>query len=125
MCNILFARELAKRLGTRSTICSSAIHPGDIVTEISKNMGKFLAFGHRYVIGPMLIKLEQGAWTQAYAAVHPDMEGVTGRLLWRVDETIPFEEKPFQRLEPDCQSRLWEICLDICSATEAEKAILP
>jgi NAD(P)-dependent dehydrogenase (short-subunit alcohol dehydrogenase family) len=77
LANILFARELARRLsGTRRT--ASALHPGVIHTELSRHMPGIsgLAFA---IAAPLGLKtIAQGAATQTFLAVHPSAGGASG-----------------------------------------------
>ena len=86
LCNILFARELAKRVEGKK-IYVNAIHPGYVHTDLQRNIYDswnpvyaFLArLGHRlFALSPV-----QGAMTQLYVATHPDIEakGIVGRYF--------------------------------------------
>ncbi|MCB1153974.1 SDR family oxidoreductase, partial [bacterium] len=76
--NILFTRELARRLeGTGVT--AYAIHPGGVATGIGgpKNIGIAGVF---FVLAkPFMDSIEDGAKTTLYCATSPDLEGVSGR----------------------------------------------
>uniref|UniRef100_A0A1B0GM47 Short-chain dehydrogenase n=1 Tax=Phlebotomus papatasi TaxID=29031 RepID=A0A1B0GM47_PHLPP len=80
LANILFTRELAKRLeGTRVTV--NALHPGAVNTELMRHIPKFLTF-----IGRPFLKLffktpRSGAQTQIRLAVDPVLEDVTGKYF--------------------------------------------
>jgi NAD(P)-dependent dehydrogenase (short-subunit alcohol dehydrogenase family) len=66
-CNILFTRELAKRLeGTGITV--NAVHPGGVRTEIAeKNANWYTKLGW-IVMKPFFITVEQGAETSIHLA---------------------------------------------------------
>ncbi|KAK2586743.1 hypothetical protein KPH14_011775 [Odynerus spinipes] len=81
LANILFTRELAKRLeGTKITV--NAVHPGIVDTEITRHMKFFNSFLSKIIIKPFLwpfIKSpKQGAQTVLYAALDPSLDNVTG-----------------------------------------------
>jgi WW domain-containing oxidoreductase len=80
LCNILFAKELAKRLrGSGKTV--NALHPGVIATELGRHMPAFMR-GVLAVAHPLFLKtVPQGAATQCYLATHPSLEGVTGEYF--------------------------------------------
>ena len=77
LANLLFARQLAKRLaGTGKT--ANAIHPGVIRTELGRHMNVLLR-GTMAATGWIWLKsIPEGAATQCYVATHPKAEGVTG-----------------------------------------------
>ncbi|EDW89216.1 retinol dehydrogenase 12 [Drosophila yakuba] len=84
LANILFTRELAKRLeGTKVTV--NALHPGVVNTELFRNT-PFLGsrFG-KFIIAPLIwifIKTARnGAQTTLYTALDPSLENVSGRYF--------------------------------------------
>lgn len=77
LCNILFAKELARRFeGTDRT--ANAIHPGVIQTNLARHMNPLVKAG--FALGnPLFLKSPpEGAATQTYVAVHPDAASVSG-----------------------------------------------
>jgi NAD(P)-dependent dehydrogenase (short-subunit alcohol dehydrogenase family) len=77
--NILFTRELARRLeGTRVT--ANAMHPGFVRSGFGQNnpgfLGKFIKLGQVFARTP-----ERGAQTLVYLATSPEVEGVSGRYF--------------------------------------------
>jgi NAD(P)-dependent dehydrogenase (short-subunit alcohol dehydrogenase family) len=76
LCNILFTRELARRLaGTGVT--ANSFHPGFVATRFGDQSGGLISLGvrigKRFALSP-----EEGAETLIYLASSPDVEGVTG-----------------------------------------------
>ncbi len=80
LANILFAKELAKRLaGTGKT--ANALHPGVINTNLGRNMSGFER-GALAVVAPVFLKtIPQGAATECYVATNPKIAGVTGEYF--------------------------------------------
>lgn len=82
LANLLFARELNHQFaGTSKT--ANAIHPGVIRTELVRHfINPVIQIGAK--VGEWLLfkSLAQGAATQCYAAVHPDMAEVGGEYLY-------------------------------------------
>ena len=80
LANHLFAVELAKRFeGTRKT--ANSLHPGVIHTNLARSMNPLVrvALG---IGGPLVLKsIPEGAATQTYLAVHPDVGGVSGKYF--------------------------------------------
>ncbi|XP_030388358.1 retinol dehydrogenase 12-like isoform X2 [Scaptodrosophila lebanonensis] len=84
LANILFTRELAKRLeGTSVTV--NALHPGVVDTEIFRHMGFFSNFFANLIFRPLFwpfIKTaKNGAQTTLYAALDPDLAETTGKYF--------------------------------------------
>jgi len=77
--NILFTRELARRLeGTGVT--ANAMHPGFVRSGFGQNnpgfLGKFIKLGQAFARTP-----ERGARTLVYLATSPEVEGVSGKYF--------------------------------------------
>ena len=81
MCNILFTRELAKRLKDDG-ITVNAVHPGGVNTHFGDNNKVWYSF-----IGKMikwfLLSPEKGADTQVWLAVAPEVDGITGGYYYK------------------------------------------
>ena len=76
-CNILFTKELAKRL-QKDGITVNAVHPGGVRTEIAeKNANWYTKLGW-IIMKPFMITVEKGAATSIYLASSPDVSGKTG-----------------------------------------------
>ncbi len=77
MANILFAKELGKKLGgTKKT--ANAVHPGVIKTNLGRHMNPFARVALT-VAGPLAMKsIPEGAATQTYVAANPGAAGITG-----------------------------------------------
>ncbi len=73
LCNVLYAKELARRLaGTKVTTYS--LHPGGVASDIwSRRLGVFA-----FLLRPFLITNEKGARTQVRCATDPALAGETG-----------------------------------------------
>lgn len=87
LANILFTRELARRLvGTGVT--ANALHPGVVSTGFAANNG-FWGKLLRKVMDIGSISVEQGAQTTIYLAVSPQVEGVSGKYFYKQKEVQP------------------------------------
>ncbi|HYQ81841.1 MAG TPA: SDR family oxidoreductase, partial [Anaeromyxobacteraceae bacterium] len=104
MANLLFAKELARRLaGTGKT--ANAVHPGVIKTNLSRHMNPVVqaAFG---LVGPLVLKtVEQGAATEAYVATHPTLATTSG--LYFADCNVARPRRDAE--DPALAARLWEV----------------
>jgi WW domain-containing oxidoreductase len=77
LANVLTARALSQRLQDTS-VTVNALHPGIIRTNLGRDAGGFL-IKLMSVFAVFLEKnVPQGAATQCYLAVHPDLNGITG-----------------------------------------------
>jgi NAD(P)-dependent dehydrogenase (short-subunit alcohol dehydrogenase family) len=87
LCDILFTRELARRLaGTGVT--ANCDHPGFVATRFGDESGGLLALGTA-VAKHFAITAEQGARTMIYLASSPDVAQVTGEYFYRCRPIAP------------------------------------
>lgn len=102
-CNILFTRELAKRLeGTGIT--ANAVHPGGVRTEIAeKNANWFTKLGW-ILTKPLMVSVEDGAKTSVYLASSDEVEGTTGGYWVKCKQY--YSNRPSQ--DPETAAALWK-----------------
>ena len=100
LANILFTRELAKRLeGTNVTV--NAFHPGAVATEIWRETpGFFKSIALRFMLTPA-----QGADTAIWLATDPTLAGVTGKYFVKRRENKGTRASR----DPKLAARLWEL----------------
>ena len=86
LANHLFARQLAKRFeGTAKT--ANSVHPGVIHTNLARSMNP-IARVALSIGAPLVLKsVGEGAATQCYVAVHPDVAGVSGTYFADCNES--------------------------------------
>ena len=113
--NILFTVELEKRLGGQG-IHSYALHPGVIMTELSRHLtdDDLTALASRMPPGALTLKdVSAGAATTVYAATSPELEGLGGIYLedCHVATVTPGDGSagyaPYA-MDEDEAARLWE-----------------
>jgi NAD(P)-dependent dehydrogenase (short-subunit alcohol dehydrogenase family) len=76
LANLLFTRELAKRLkGTRVTV--NAFHPGAVATEIYRETPGFF----KRIALPFMLSSKQGADTGIWLATAPELAAVSGEYF--------------------------------------------
>ena len=103
LCNILFTRELARRLAGTG-ITANCLHPGFVATRFGDRSGGILSFAIRTAKNFALTP-EQGASTIIYLASSPDVEGKTGGYYTKNAPATPTKEA-----QNDNDARhLWEI----------------
>src|SRR5258708_2077213 len=90
LCNILFTRELARRLaGTGVT--ANCLHPGFVATRFGDESGGLLHLGLR-VAKRFALSPQQGAATLVYLASSPEVAGVTGEYFHKCRPATPTRE---------------------------------
>ncbi|MDX1649801.1 MAG: SDR family NAD(P)-dependent oxidoreductase [Myxococcota bacterium] len=103
LANILFTRELARRLeGTGVT--ANAMHPGFVGSNFARNNG-VLAGVAMTLLRPFARSPEKGAETAVWLCTAPELEGVSGRYFFDRAEHAP---RPFARHDDDAR-RLWTV----------------
>jgi len=81
LANILFTNELQRRLeGTK--VFTNSVHPGYVASELARNIGGVVGSLVRSIGNRLFAKTpEQGAQTNIYVAVSPDIEGVGAKYF--------------------------------------------
>jgi NAD(P)-dependent dehydrogenase (short-subunit alcohol dehydrogenase family) len=103
LCNILFAKELSKRLDGGRT--ANAVHPGVIQTNLGRSMPAF-ARAALSAASPLFLKdVSQGAATQCYVATHPSLAKVTGQYFSDCNVAKPTANAN----DAGLASRLWAV----------------
>jgi NAD(P)-dependent dehydrogenase (short-subunit alcohol dehydrogenase family) len=100
--NILFTRELAKRLAG-SGITANCLHPGFVATRFGDSSGGILSWGVR-AAKSFALSPEQGAETIIYLASSPDVEGRSGGYYYKGALATPSSEA---QSDADAK-RLWD-----------------
>lgn len=101
LCNILFTRELSRRLaGTGVT--ANCLHPGFVATRFGEESGGLLSFGIRFAKRFALF-LQQGAETMTYLASSPEAARVTGKYFHKCRPATPNREAQSDAIA----QRLW------------------
>ncbi|XP_061193007.1 uncharacterized protein LOC133201230 [Saccostrea echinata] len=102
LANILFSRELSRRLkGTGVTV--NSLHPGSVITELQRYVP-----GYK-IIWPLIALIfktpREGAQTNIYCAVDESLDNVTGKYF--SDCAVKEESKAAQ--DDEAARRLWEV----------------
>ena len=104
LCNILFNRELARRL-SGSGVTANALHPGFVATRFGDNSGGLMRTVLKVAKPIGAISPEEGARTIIYLASSPQVAGVSGEYFYECKPTTPTAEA---RNDEDAR-KLWEI----------------
>lgn len=87
LCNILFTRELARRLrGTGVT--ANCLHPGFAATRIGDQSGGLISYLTRFA-KILALSPAKGAETMVYLASSPEAAGFTGQYLYKCAPITP------------------------------------
>ena len=108
LANLLFARELAKRLeGTTKT--ANSVHPGVIHTNLARNMNPVVR-GVIALTAPLMLKtIPQGAATQCYVSTHPSLADVSGQYFADCNESTTSRNGRDEAMA----AKLWEVSEEI------------
>jgi NAD(P)-dependent dehydrogenase (short-subunit alcohol dehydrogenase family) len=111
LCNILFTKELARRLsGTKTTI--NCVHPGAVAT----NMGvdRDTGFGKTIIkmLKPFFQTSEQGARTAIYVATSDDCKGINGEYFYKSKIHKPSKKA----LSKELAEKLWQVSENIINS---------
>ena len=104
LCNILFTRELARRIaGTGVT--ANCLHPGFVATRFGDNCGGAMRAGIAVAKRLFALSPEEGAKTMVYLASSPQVAGRSGGYY---DRCAKVEPSPAAQSDPDAR-RLWDL----------------
>src|SRR6185437_5660918 len=108
LCNILFTRELARRLaGTGVT--ATCLHPGFVATRFGDSSGGAMRAGIAIAKRLFALSPEQGARTMVYLASSPRVAGESGGYY---DRCVPAEPSRAAQSDADAR-RLWDLSAGI------------
>lgn len=108
LCNILFTRELARRLaGSRLT--ANCLHPGFVATRFGDDAGGVLRTGIAIAKRLFALSPEEGAKTMIHLASSPEVAGRSGGYY---DRCALAEPSRAARSDADAR-RLWELSAKI------------
>ncbi|HEV2350674.1 MAG TPA: SDR family oxidoreductase [Terriglobia bacterium] len=101
LCNILYTRELARRL-TGTGVTANCLHPGFVATRFGDQSGGAAAFGIRlaklFAISP-----QKGAETIIYLASSPEVASASGGYYYKCKLATPTREAQ----DDNAAQRLW------------------
>ncbi|MDE2450380.1 MAG: SDR family oxidoreductase [Gammaproteobacteria bacterium] len=108
LCNILFTRELARRIAG-SSVTANCLHPGFVATRFGDNAGGAMRTGLAIAKRLFALSPEEGARTMVYLASSPQVTGHNGGYY---DRCAPAE--PSREAQSDADARrLWDLSAQI------------
>jgi NAD(P)-dependent dehydrogenase (short-subunit alcohol dehydrogenase family) len=111
LANILFARELARRLeGTGVTV--NSVHPGFVASRFGRD-GDTGTLGKLFmpITRPFALNAQQGAQTSIYLASDPAVEGITGAYWVKCAPVSPSDAAQ----DDDAARKLWDVSEQLVS----------
>ncbi|KAL9242814.1 hypothetical protein vseg_016778 [Gypsophila vaccaria] len=104
LANILHANELARRLKEEDiNISVNSLHPGSISTNLLRHRSFINGIIHS--VGKLVLKdAEQGAATTCFVALHPQIQGVSGKYF--MDSNIA--QPTSQAEDTELAKKLWD-----------------
>jgi NAD(P)-dependent dehydrogenase (short-subunit alcohol dehydrogenase family) len=87
LANILFTRELARRL-EKSGVTANAFHPGLVATGFNHNNGLLMSLAMT-LMGAFALSAEEGAKTLVWLAASPEVADVTGAYFFKQQQETP------------------------------------
>jgi NAD(P)-dependent dehydrogenase (short-subunit alcohol dehydrogenase family) len=108
LANILFTRELARRL-EGSGVTANCLHPGLVATGFNHNNGLVRSLAMT-VLGVLSRSPEQGAATLVWLAASPELAGVSGAYFFDLRQKAPSAAAQ----DGETGRRLWEISEKQC-----------
>ena len=103
LANILYTRELVKRLG-KTTVTVNCLHPGAVSTSLGTQNNGVLGRILPVLLKPFFKTPLDGAKTSIYLCSSADVEGVTGQYFVKCKAVKP---KPWA-LDEAAAKRLWD-----------------
>ena len=118
LANVLFTRELARRL-KETGVTANSLHPGAISTELQKTHPPWFQYTFSTLTKIIGKTVEEGAQTQIYLAVSEEVEGVTGLYFADCEET-----EPSKNAQDDVAAeKLWEVSAKLVGLNADEQFI--
>jgi len=99
--NILFTRELARRL-SGTGVTANALHPGFVASRFGNQSGGWFSFAIRFWQN-FAITPEEGAETIVYLASSPEVADVTGKYFYKCRAASPTSAAQ----DDSAAARLW------------------
>ncbi|HET7607370.1 MAG TPA: SDR family oxidoreductase, partial [Gammaproteobacteria bacterium] len=102
LANILFTRELARRL-QGSGVNANCLHPGFVATRFGEGNGGLGRLALHAAQRAFAITPEEGAKTMTYLASSPEVAEVSGKYFYKCKEELPSAEAQ----DDVAAARLW------------------
>ncbi|MEJ0024548.1 MAG: SDR family oxidoreductase [Rhizomicrobium sp.] len=104
LCNILFTRELARRLDVTG-VTANCLHPGGVNTRFGSNNGGVTGVLFKIAMGIFGISPEEGAKTIIHLASSRDVATISGEYFYKCKVAEP----TLAAQDDDAAKRLWDV----------------
>ena len=108
LCNVLFTRELARRL-EGSGVAANCLHPGFVATRFGDQSGGLISLGVRLAKPFMGLSKEEGAKTIVHLASSPEVANVSGEYIYECKVDRPSDAA----LNGGDAKLLWDVSAEI------------
>ncbi len=108
LANVLFARELSRRLEGSGAVANS-LHPGAVATSMGVDRKTGFGGFATGVLKPFFLSPELGADTAVYLATSSEAAGLSGRYFYRRREAVPSK----RARDDEAALRLWDISREL------------
>ena len=112
LANILFTKELARRLGERD-VKVYAVHPGVVKTDLGRHMDTLVFSGfqkcYRVLLGFFMKNVEDGSRTQIYCALDEKAGQETGLYYSNCKAVTPWSKAS----DMEMAKKLWDVSWNI------------
>ena len=108
LANILFTRELSKRVGGKQ-LTVNCLHPGAVSTSLGTQNNGLLGKLLPLLLKPFFRTPEMGAETSLYLALSPALDDITGRYFSNCKEV---KVKAWARDDSEA-ARLWDVSAEL------------
>jgi NAD(P)-dependent dehydrogenase (short-subunit alcohol dehydrogenase family) len=110
LCNILFTRELARRI-QGSGVTANCLHPGFVATRFGEESGGIARIFVGLAKPLAAISPEEGAKTLVYLAAAPEVADISGKYFYKRRIDAPSKEAQ----DDAAAARLWEVSAKIAA----------
>lgn len=120
LANILFTRELQKRLISKnSKVTCNSVHPGCVRTEVTRNMNAFMRIGSE-IATPIMMTLQktpaEGAYNSIHVATSLELKDIGGLYFFHC-RAIQVGQAA---LDDNAAIKLWKISEEITGLSEED-----
>lgn len=93
-------------------VTANAVHPGIVLTEVTKNMNFVMRWGD-FLCTPLMLPFRKirahGALTSVHVATAPELEGIGGKYFFHC-ESVSASEAAY---DTEAAKKLWDISLKL------------
>ncbi|CAM6087929.1 unnamed protein product [Calypogeia fissa] len=112
LAQIVYTKELAKRLQDEGdNVTVNSLNPGPVKTNMAAKYPIWIKPLVNLMFTFVSALVEQGAGTQTYLAISPDVKGVTGKYFDKNSMECQLKQK--HALDEELQNKLWDFSMKL------------